>query len=321
MARGRLSLLGAIVLALIAGPSITASAEPLAVLAAVKGRVEVTPAKAAQPIRAAFGQPLSRGDKVSVGAGGSATLFFNDGNMVELAEKSTVTVGGRVTGRGPTATAGLPTEVFSEVSRFVTAGSRQTGLMAQSPMRGESDARPLILSPRQTDVLTDRPTFTWRRVGGATRYQVSLSAEGGPLWTRSSTGASLAYPADVAALARDADYLLEVSAMGEKDPVRKESAGFHVISAEQSEAIQANLGRIRESAGGEKSPAACYLAGSYLGGHGLFGDAALQFTALSEIMPESPAPHEALGKVYSEIGLTDLAAAEFQRALELTRTP
>jgi Flp pilus assembly protein TadD len=45
-----------------------------------------------------------------------------------------------------------------------------------------------------------------------------------------------------------------------------------------------------------------------------------QFTELSRLSPDSPAPHEALGNVYRTVGLMDLAAAEFQKALELTRT-
>jgi hypothetical protein len=150
---------------------------------------------------------------------------------------------------------------------------------------------------------------------------VTVSAESGVLWTREVTGLSLDYPADGAALPRDSDYLLEVAALSGTGSLRKESTGFHVLSAEQASAVQANLERIRDSAGGESSAAARYLAGSYLGGHGLYGDAIVQFAALSKISPESPAPHEALGKVYREVGLMDLAAAEFQRALELTRTP
>ncbi len=297
-------------------------AEPLAVLAAVKGKVEVKSTRGAPAVRAAFGQPLERGDRIVVGAGGSATLFFNDGNVVELGEKSTVTVGGRISSRAqPGAVAGLPGEVFAEVARFVTSGSRQTGLMAQSPLRGEREQSALILAPRQTDLLDDRPAFAWRRLEGAARYRVSLFAEGGALWSREATGLSLDYPADAAPLPRDADYLLEVEALSDRGSLRKESSGFHVLSAAQAAAVRANLAKIRESAGGERSPAACYLSGSYLSGRGLFQDALQEFVALRELHPDSPAPHEALGKVYREVGLTELAAAEFQRALELTRQP
>ena len=76
---------------------------------------------------------------------------------------------------------------------------------------------------------------------------------------------------------------------------------------------------ISRSAGGPDHPAAQYLEGQYAVGRGLYHDAADRFTKLSQLVPDSPAPHEALGTVYRAIGLMDLAAAEFQRALELSK--
>ena len=85
--------------------------------------------------------------------------------------------------------------------------------------------------------------------------------------------------------------------------------------------VRANLERIRESAGGGENPAAQFLAGSYLSGLELYVDATEQFVAMSGRMPSSPAPHEALGAIYTKVGLADLAAAEFRQALALTREP
>ena len=53
----------------------------------------------------------------------------------------------------------------------------------------------------------------------------------------------------------------------------------------------------------------------------IYDDAARHFRALARLSPEAPAPHEALGKVYRDQGLMDMAAAEFQQALALTRQP
>ena len=83
--------------------------------------------------------------------------------------------------------------------------------------------------------------------------------------------------------------------------------------------VRANVSRIEESAGGPDSAAARYLVGSYLAGLGLYQDAAENFGALCKLTPESPGPHEALGNVFTQVGLMDLAAAEFQQALALSR--
>jgi hypothetical protein len=309
-------------LAVLAVPAL-ASADPVAVIAAVKGRVDVTSARGGPAQHATFGRPLERGDRLSVAAGGAATLFFNDGNVIELAEKSTLTVSGRVAGKpaaGPAA--GLPGEVYASVSKFVAGGSRETGLVAGSPLRGGAEAgAPMLIAPRNTAVLAAKPTFAWRAVEGATRYRVTVSsAEGGELWTREVSGLSIEWPADAAAIAAG-DHLWEVEALSDRGSLRKESSAFQALGAAAAASIRGNLDRIRETAGGADSPAARYLAGSYLSGLGLYQDATEQFGALCRLTPTSPAPHEALGTVYRKVGLMDLAAAEFQEALALTREP
>jgi Flp pilus assembly protein TadD len=127
------------------------------------------------------------------------------------------------------------------------------------------------------------------------------------------------FPKDAKALAGSGEFLWEVEARSDIKSLRRESSVFQVLPASEADATRKNLDRIRDSAGGLDNPAARYLAGSYLSGLGLYLDATDQFNALSKLSPTSPAPHEALGTVYSKIGLMDLAAAEFQQALALTK--
>lgn len=308
---------------LLAGTNV--HAQPVAVIASFKGKVEVTAAAAKAPLRAAFGRALEKGDKVVVGPGGAATLFFENGNVIELGEKSSVTVGGKVDNH-PKGT-GLPGEVYANVSKFATAGSRQTGLVAMAEMRsGPEDGRPLLLAPRNSSVLTDAPAFSWRSVPGATRYRIKVSsAESGELWTREIPAGkpgedlSLPYPSDATRVTADSDLLWEVDALDDTKSLRRETTTAHVLAAAARNDVRANLERIRASAGGGETAAACFLSGSYLSGVGLQHEAAQQFQTLARLTPESPAAHEALGNVYSSIGLMDLAAAEFQQALTLER--
>lgn len=299
----------------------SAAADPLAVLAAVKGKVQVARAGGATKA-AGFGQALERGDRVVVPSGGSASVFFNDGNVIELAEKSSITIGGRIASRprvGPGSE--LSAEVYSRVSKFVTGGSAQTGLVAMATVRGNDTTAPILLAPRNTGVLPGRPAFSWRAVENATRYRVSVSGDQGEIWNREVQGLSLDYPADAESLASGGDYQWEVQALSDRGLLRKEAASFEVLRAEDAAAVRADLDRIRQSTGGTDSPATHFLSGSYLFGRQLYGDAALHFEALVRLSPEASAPHEALGKVYRDQGLMDLAAAEFQRALALTREP
>ncbi len=298
-----------------------AFADPIAFLVAMKGKVDVAAAKGGAAQRAALGRALERGDRVSTGPASSATLFFSDGNVFELGEKSAITLAGKIGAKAGAAQAQLPAEVFTKVSKFITGGSRQTGIIKSSPMRGTSDEPPMLVSPRRTEVMDGTPAFAWREVAGATRYKVTISGENGEVWSRTVTTTTLDYPADAEALAADTDYLWEVQALSDRGPLRKEDTAFHVLASEETKTVSEELGKILEAAGGTGTEGGRYLAGSYLFGRGLLRDAADHFEALCRLAPDSPGPHEALGNVYRAMGLTDLAYAEVEKALNLTRTP
>lgn len=289
-------------------------ADPVAIIASLKGKVTVQASRSAEPVAATFGRALEAGDRVQLAPGAAATILFNDGNVVELSEKSTLTIGGAP--KGGKGGGKLPGDVFAQVAKLSTGGSRKSGLVVMAPMRsGGVVAGPEPIAPRQTDVLSDRPAFEWRAVEGAQRYRVTLSGDEGELWAREATSATLPYPADVAALAPDRELLWEVQAFGARGALGRASAGFRVPPKGELAAVRDVLERIR--AGGS-SPATHYLAGSYLHARGFQQDALAEFQALAKLDPSSSAPHEALGDVYRALGLMDQAAAAYDRALDLT---
>lgn len=298
----------------------TPAPRPLAILASVKGHADVIPARGGSGATATFGATLERGDRIVVAAGGAVTVLLDDGSVVELGEKSAMTVGARPAARPKADLApALPGEVVSGVSQFVAGGSRETGLMAMSTLRSGPDDAPLLLSPRHTELLDGRPAFRWRAAAGATRYRLAVSGEQGELWSREVAETTLAYPAEVAPLAADADYVWEVRALADKGEVRREESSVHVLGAQVADGVRASLARIGERTGGAESQASRFLAGSYLSSRGLLRDAAEQLEALTRLTPEAAGVHESLGNVYRAMGLMDLAASEYQRALALQR--
>jgi hypothetical protein len=314
----RLAALAAgLALAVIARP---AAAEPVAFAVDLKGAVTVTSAQGGKPQRVALGRGLERGDKIVVGPGSRMTMFF-DGNVIELGEKSTMTVGGRMgSSAGTTAKSELPSEVFARVKRFVSSDSRKSGMMAVAPLRGGGDTpQPMLLTPRRTSVRETRPAFAWRAVEGATRYQVTVSGDQGDVWSREATGTSLDYPADAAALSAGGDYTCAIRALSDAGPIASDTETFSVLADAEAKQVDGELADLAKATGTASTSASLYLAGSYLAGRGLYGEAARRFEDLCKVTPDAPGPHEALGNVYRTIGLTEQAAGEFQRALELSR--
>lgn len=303
---------------LAATPGAATNAAPLAIIAAVKGHVEVVPARGGPATAAAFGKPLVRGDRVSVAAGGSATVFFNNGNLIELGEKSALTVGVRATAVTRLAEPPLSGDVVASVNRFVAGGSRETGLVGLTPLRGGRSTGPLLIEPRRTNLLANGTRFTWHAVEGATRYRITVSGEQGELWHRELTDTLIDYPHGVPELTAGADIAWEVVAFSDHDELRREASVVHVLSPGDAEAARRSERRLLMIAGGPDRAAARYLVGSYLYGQGLYVDSIREFEALMRLAPDSPSPHEALGNVYRAMGLNDRAADEYRQALALT---
>jgi prepilin-type processing-associated H-X9-DG protein len=307
------------VLLLLPSLSVQALADPAAILASAEGEVEVVGPRGAQ--RANFGLALEPGDVVRVGRGGAATVVFGDGHVARVPAGGSLTVEARGSEAAGADAQAVPAEVFAQVSKYVTAGSRQKGLVALSALRsgGNAEALPMILGPRMTEVLDDRPAFRWRPTAGARRYRVVLSGEEGELWSREIGDTSLAFPADAEPLAGPGDYVWRLEAWSEQGRLRGEETMFHVPDAGRRELVRAGLARIGAGAGGPETPATHFLCGSYLYASGVLGEAAAHFEALSRLAPDSAAPHEALGNAYRAMGLMDLAASAFETALALSR--
>ena len=300
---------------------LSARADPVAVLAAPKGKVMLTSARrhAKGAAAATFGTPLERGDRISVGANSSATLFFNDGNIIELGAGSSMTISGRIAAGTAVGPDRLPREAFGPVANFRIVGSRESGLVVAPVMRsGEPANAPDPLFPRSTDVLDPRPTLAWRAVPAASRYVVTLSSGAGEVWKHECQASSLPFPADAQALA-DGEYLWDVQAFDDSRPLSKATTTFRLVPEVEAHAVRGMVDRMHESAGGANAPGGCYLAGAYLFERGFLADAAEEFTALARLVPDSPAPQQALGDVYRAVGLPDLANAAYRKAKGLSQ--
>ena len=297
-----------------AAPAHAARPDPLVVLASGSGRIEVLRAGTRRIERLTLGAPLFAGDKLRVGSGARATLLYRDGRLVPVPEGRELPIGR--THSGPPGTPRLA-GVFDRISRV--EGDREGGLVSlPGPTRHGEVARGAILSPRAGAVLDPRPAFRWRAVAGADRYRVVLFRDDRQLWSRETRDTTLAYPADSPDLEPGAAWVWELHAADDRGtPPSREEAAFFTPAAARADTVR---GAIADIGSASEARDRRSLEAAYLESEGFLAEAAERLAALTAESPDDAGLHEALGRVYQELGLMDLAAAELQRALRLVRT-
>ena len=96
--------------------------------------------------------------------------------------------------------------------------------------------RAALLSPRNTCLTETRPTFSWQPVTAAARYRLTLRMPGGDSWQCETSAATLAYPAELPALAWGSRSTIVLETLGEN--TLSQSAYVQILSAEKCVAVQ-----------------------------------------------------------------------------------
>lgn len=172
---------------------------------------------------ATFGSAVHRGDLIRATGSGRAVIACPDLNLAELS--------GKVEGY-PCSTAATSPLVFE-------------GALV-SPTRGDQGAGdyPVVVSPRKTRLLNDRPLLQWTEVPGASSYKVSI--EGTPWKTEVSGATQLAYPADAPALEPGKTYRLVVEAGGRSSSEEQgPGLGFSLLPEAEAQQVRADETRAR----------------------------------------------------------------------------
>jgi hypothetical protein len=294
--------------------------KPLAMILAVKGPVEVKPAKG-KPRPARVQGLLYDGDQLTIPADGQATLvFLSDSHRERLKPKGQVTVG--VTGCTP-ATAieqrkepGPEKKVLVPGLKEVLASSRAATSVVRSPAEEKKTAVTPITG---TSLLTDRPAFAWPTDPKAKGYLVELYTSTGRLvWQAESTEARLTYPSDKKLLSPNRQYTWRVLSNYEDEhkqlAERKQIAtgDFYFVTAQKAAELKA-LEPLAHSAdlGEVQLAALAYEANKVY-------DAALRlYERMCQAAPLEPAFHAARAVLYEQAGRSEDAAKAWATAEKL----
>jgi hypothetical protein len=293
------------------------AADPVAVLTEIRpGKGEVRVKRPEDPDWSAPRalQSLRPGDQVRVTADGRATVAFTGGGSQSVtAATSPLTVQAPRGETGGDRARGL----VAGVTQFLLGQPKPPAYQSLSVRAGAPPPR--ALGPRDTRVLPGPVTFEW---SGPPRsdYRVQLLGPQGPVWEQAALPRRpLPYPAAAPPLVPGARYGWTLEAPGQAT----QRADFEVLSEADAARVRALLADLTPAAlGGEEgSPLILMRAGLYFR-EGLYADARRELMTAIAKDPDEPTLRQLLGYVYDRMGLTDLAAQEFDEAEFLaTRKP
>lgn len=149
-------------------------ADLAAVLIRIEGQVTLSsdrPADLRAVRRAAQRQVLRPGETVHLPAGAQATLVCSTDTLVDLQGAREWVLDAAACGRGARLPEGSYRSVAPQAGRLLP---RQGVLLLEFETRGDENRGPVLLSPRNTDVLDPRPLLVWTRVPDVAEYEIEI---------------------------------------------------------------------------------------------------------------------------------------------------
>jgi tetratricopeptide (TPR) repeat protein len=282
---------------------------PLAVLMSCQGDVTVV-REDGTSVKGAFGLPLAAGDEVHTGKNAEADILFENGNYISIGENSNMTVRGSKIQREKTApTKPMGDKGFEVAQNFLKLQSSEASSSIAPLRSGERGEELRAVSPQQTRVADDRPTFVWTSANPDEELLLTLYNDEGVWWKTTVEGDDeLVYPDDAPVLTAGTTYswTLETTDPLRFPPLRSKAAYFELIPEEERAALEADLDRIDRD--GSLSPVSRrIMRASLYFDHKLLDDAVAETERAVEMAPEDPALLSILARLYSEIGRTDEA--------------
>ncbi|MGH7769870.1 MAG: tetratricopeptide repeat protein [Candidatus Binatia bacterium] len=168
---------------------------------------------------------------------------------------------------------------------------------------------PVLLSPRNTKLMTDSPTLQWM---GMERQpgNVRLYGPDGVLWSAENISLTqIKYPASAPRLKPGVEYAWVI----EKKGSPAEKVRFQLLAPAEAKAVEGELASVQNNPGVPRTTAAILKAG-LLTSRELYYDAREVLAEAVKADPDEPTLHFLLAEVYEKTGLKDMAAEEYSES-------
>jgi hypothetical protein len=267
-----------------------------------RGDIQLRSAAGAAPTKPAVLQSLYAGNLVQVTKDAVAVIFFTDGSRSVSVDDKNPSFEVRA---APVKSAAGGT--VKEVASLLVGKKKPPAYVALS-VRGKPQP-PTQLSPRNSKILNDTPTFHWM---GMDQQPATVKVHGaeGVVWSAENVNLTkLAYPASAPKLQADIEYNWTIEKKGFA-PVK---TTFRLLKAADAQAVMTRLNELNSMAGVSKTTSAV-LRANFLMSKELYSDAREVLIEAIAADSDEPTLHFVLGELYDKIGLKGLANEEFNEA-------
>ena len=273
-----------------------------------RGDIQLRVSGSAAPAKPAVLQSLYAGNVVLTTKDAVAVIFFTDGSRMVTVDEKNPSFEVRVsTAKGSVAGSGI-----KEVASLLVGKKKPPTYVALS-VRGKAQP-PTLLSPRNSKILSDSPTFHWM---GMDQQPGTVKVFGpqGEIWSAQNINLTkLAYPATAPHLQADVEYGWSI----EKKGVGASKTTFKLLAGLEAQAVKERLADLGAMAGASKTTLAV-LKANLLMSKELFHDAREILTEAIGADSDEPTLHFVLGELYDKTGLKSLATEEYNEAEYLAK--
>jgi tetratricopeptide (TPR) repeat protein len=298
------------------------SAKCLALITEVNGEVFIKKGQS-ESTKAYWGAQLFQGDEIKTSGNSEVKLLFSNNSLVSLGPNSTIKISGKEPLRTETNknVKNISSAMMVDLSTFTLKdeGDKEVGALA-GLRSGGTDLPIVLVSPYNSFIKTNRPSFSWETKKSFDAYTLNLYNSKGLVWSKKVSGITTEYPASEKELQPGESYYWNITGQGIIEDEKSDNNKFTLLPAEKLKEVETRETEIkyifRDEA--ESSSYHSVLGALYIN-MGLLQDAISEFQIISRINSDASTPHEILGSLYSEVGSKDKAIAELQKALEMAK--
>jgi tetratricopeptide (TPR) repeat protein len=171
---------------------------------------------------------------------------------------------------------------------------------------------PYLITPRETNILTNRPPLRWNAVPGATNYTVKID---GVNWETQTNKTEIVYPGEPPLEAGERYRVTIEADNGASSRSDDEKVGFTILDEQTKTTVLDAVKTVQQQ---QLSPEEAGLVLAHLyRGYGLYGDAVEVLEGLVKQGSQVVTVYQLLGDTYLKIGLPQLAKKPYEKALKL----